>query len=65
MAAFGSAAQGTPVPAEEMLERAWDQNADLFTTTVKATIGRLRAKFGGPPVIRTVHEGGYRIGAAL
>src|SRR6266702_2269922 len=57
-------AQGTLVPAEELLERAWDQNADLFTTTVKTTIGRLRAKLGDPPLIQTVREAGYRIGAA-
>jgi len=29
---------------------------------VKTTIRRLRAKLGDPPVIRTVREGGYRIG---
>ena len=57
-------AQGTLVPTEELLERAWDQNADMFTTTVKTTIGRLRAKLGDPPLIQTVREGGYRIGAA-
>jgi DNA-binding response OmpR family regulator len=55
------AAQGTLVSAEELLERAWDQNADPFTTTVKTTIGRLRAKLGDPPLIETVREGGYRI----
>jgi len=27
-----------------------------------ATIRRLRAKLGDPPVIHTVREGGYRIG---
>jgi DNA-binding response OmpR family regulator len=56
------AAQGTLVTTEELLERAWDQNADMFTTTVKTTIGRLRAKLGDPPLIHTVREGGYRIG---
>jgi len=55
-------AQGTLVPAEELLERVWDENADLFTTTVKTTMGRLRAKLGDPPLIETVREGGYRIG---
>ncbi len=58
------AAQGTLVSAEELLERVWDENADLFTTTVKTTIGRLRAKLGDPPVIQTVREGGYRISEA-
>jgi DNA-binding response OmpR family regulator len=56
------AAQGTLVSAEELLERVWDENTDLFTTTVKTTVGRLRAKLGEPPLIQTVREGGYRIG---
>ncbi len=55
-------AQGTLVTAGELLDRAWDENADLFTTTVKTTIGRLRAKLGPPPVIHTVRDGGYCIG---
>jgi DNA-binding response OmpR family regulator len=50
------------VSAEELLERVWDEAADPFTTAVKTTILRLRAKLGEPPVIRTVREGGYRIG---
>jgi DNA-binding response OmpR family regulator len=56
------AAAGRVVSAEELLERAWDEAADPFTTTVKTTIRRLRAKLGDPPVIHTVREGGYRIG---
>ncbi|HET9081051.1 MAG TPA: response regulator transcription factor [Trebonia sp.] len=56
------AADGRPVPAEELLERVWDEAADPFTSTVKTTIGRLRAKLGHPPVIQTVRESGYRIG---
>jgi DNA-binding response OmpR family regulator len=55
------AARGALVSAEELLERVWDEHADLFTTTVKTTIGRLRAKLGDPPVIETVRDGGYRI----
>jgi DNA-binding response OmpR family regulator len=55
------AAQGALVSAEDLLERVWDENADLFTRTVKTTIGRLRAKLGDPPLIQTVREGGYRI----
>ncbi len=57
-------ADGTLVTAEELLERVWDENADLFTTTVKTTIGRLRGKLGDPPLIQTVREGGYRLGDA-
>jgi DNA-binding response OmpR family regulator len=56
------AAGGRIVPAEELLERVWDEAADPFTATVKVTIGRLRGKLGEPPVIETVREGGYRIG---
>ncbi len=51
------------VSAEELLERVWDEAADPFTTAVKTTVRRLRAKLGDPPVIHTVREGGYRIGA--
>ncbi len=56
------AADGRLVSAEELLERVWDEAADPFTTAVKTTIKRLRAKLGDPPVIYTVREGGYRIG---
>jgi DNA-binding response OmpR family regulator len=54
-------AAGRIVSAEELLERVWDENADPFTTTVKVTIRRLRAKLGEPPLIETVSHGGYRI----
>jgi DNA-binding response OmpR family regulator len=56
------AAGGRLVSAEDLLERVWDEAADPFTTAVKTTIRRLRAKLGDPPVIHTVREGGYRIG---
>jgi DNA-binding response OmpR family regulator len=56
------ASRGRVVSAEELLERVWDEAADPFTTTVKTTVRRLRAKLGDPPVIHTVREGGYRIG---
>jgi DNA-binding response OmpR family regulator len=56
------ASRGRVVSAEELLERVWDEAADPFTTAVKTTIRRLRAKLGDPPVIHTVREGGYRIG---
>jgi DNA-binding response OmpR family regulator len=54
-------AHGRVVSAEELLEHVWDENADPFTTTVKVTIKRLRAKLGAPPLIETVPRGGYRI----
>jgi DNA-binding response OmpR family regulator len=55
-------ANGRTVPAEELLERVWDSEADPFTTAVKSVIRRLRLKLGDPPVIHTVREGGYRVG---
>jgi DNA-binding response OmpR family regulator len=55
-------AQGRPVSAEELLERVWDAVTDPFTTTVKATINRLRATLGPPPIIETVRDSGYRVG---
>jgi DNA-binding response OmpR family regulator len=54
-------AQGTVVPAEQLLEKVWDEMTDPFTTTVKATIHRLRVKLGDPPVICTIAQAGYRI----
>jgi DNA-binding response OmpR family regulator len=55
------ASDGRAVSAEELLSRVWDEAANPFTTTVKTTVGRLRAKLGDPPVIVTVRDGGYRI----
>jgi len=55
------AADGRVVSAEELLARVWDETANPFTTTIKTTIGRLRAKLGDPPVIETVRDSGYRI----
>ncbi len=54
-------ARGRVVSAEELLERVWDEAADPFTTTVKATMNRLRSKLGDPPVIETVRGLGYRV----
>ncbi|MEW9530428.1 response regulator transcription factor [Microbispora sp. NPDC049125] len=56
------ASPGMVLPAEELLERVWDEAADPFTSAVKHTMHRLRAKLGDPPVIETIREGGYRIG---
>jgi DNA-binding response OmpR family regulator len=55
------AAHGTVVSSEQLLTRAWDQNADPFSQAVKTTMSRLRAKLGDPPVIETVAKSGYRI----
>jgi DNA-binding response OmpR family regulator len=47
--------------AEQLLETAWDENADPFTKTVPVTIGRLRRKLGEPQVIETTVGVGYRL----
>jgi DNA-binding response OmpR family regulator len=52
------------VSSEELLERVWDEEADPFTTAVKSTMRRLRAKLGEPPLIETIRESGYRIEAS-
>lgn len=46
---------------EDLLEQVWDEHADPFTNTVTVTIGRLRRKLGGPPVIITKPGVGYRV----
>jgi DNA-binding response OmpR family regulator len=53
-------ARGAAVSTEELLEQAWDERTDPFTTVVKVTVSKLRAKLGEPPVIVTV-PGGYRL----
>jgi DNA-binding response OmpR family regulator len=55
------ASQGRVVSTEELLERVWDEATDQFTSAVKITISRLRAKLGQPPVIETVVKSGYRV----
>lgn len=55
------AADGAIVSAEELLERAWDENADPFTNTVRVTLSTLRRKLGEPPLIETVTGVGYVI----
>jgi DNA-binding response OmpR family regulator len=55
-------AAGTAVSAEQLLEKAWDENADPFTNVVRVTVMTLRRKLGEPQVVRTVPGAGYRIG---
>lgn len=55
------AAEGGVVSAEELLERAWDENADPFTNAVRITVSALRKRLGGPWLIATVPGVGYRI----
>ena len=55
------AAEGGVVSAEELLERAWDGNADPFTNAVRITVSALRKRLGEPRIIATVPGVGYRI----
>jgi two-component system, OmpR family, response regulator VanR len=59
------AAEGGVVSAEELLERAWDENADPFTNAVRITVSALRKRLGEPWIITTVAGVGYRIDTAL
>jgi DNA-binding response OmpR family regulator len=54
-------AEGGVVSAEQLLEKAWDENTDPFTGVVRFTIMMLRRKLGEPPIIETVAGAGYRI----
>jgi two-component system response regulator VanR len=55
------AAEGGVISAEELLERAWDGNADPFTNAVRITVSALRKRLGEPWIIATVPGVGYRI----
>ena len=53
--------EGGVVSAEDLLERAWDENADPFTNAVRITVSALRKRLGEPWLIATVPGVGYRI----
>jgi two-component system response regulator VanR len=55
------AAEGGVISAEDLLEQAWDQNADPFTNAVRITVSALRKRLGPPWLIATVPGVGYRI----
>ena len=55
------AAEGGVVSSEELLARAWDENADPFTNAVRITVSALRKRLGDPGIIATVAGIGYRI----
>jgi two-component system response regulator VanR len=57
------AARGGVVSAEQLLEKAWDENANPFTNSIRVTVSSLRKKLGEPSVIRTEPGHGYRIDA--
>jgi two-component system, OmpR family, response regulator VanR len=54
-------ADGHPVSAEQLLEKAWDENIDPFSHVIRTTIMTLRRKLGEPPPIETIPGAGYRI----
>jgi two-component system response regulator VanR len=54
-------ADGGVVSAETMLEKAWDENADPFTSAPRVTMSTLRKVLGPPDVIATVSGSGYRL----
>jgi two-component system response regulator VanR len=58
------AAEGGVVSAEDLLERAWDENADPFTNAVRITVSALRKRLSEPWLIATVAGVGYRIDTA-
>ena len=51
----------SPVSAEQLLERVWDENADPFSNVVRVVMVTLRRKLGTPPPIETIKSVGYRL----
>ncbi len=57
---------GKAVSQEELLEHVWDENANLFTQTIKVHVNNLRKKLkeaGREDYIRTIKAKGYIVGA--
>lgn len=54
-------AGGGVISAEELLEEAWDQNADPFTNSPRVTVSHLRRKLGDPWIIHTQPGTGYYV----
>ena len=54
-------ADGGVVSAEQLLEKAWDDQIDPFSNVVRFTMMMVRRKLGDPPVIETVQGIGYRL----
>ena len=53
--------EGNVVSAEQLLEKAWDEQIDPFTNVVRFTIMKVRRKLGAPQLIETIPGSGYRI----
>lgn len=54
-------AGGGVISAEELLEEAWDDNADPFTNSPRVTVSHLRRKLGDPWIIHTQPGVGYYV----
>jgi DNA-binding response OmpR family regulator len=54
-------ADGAVVSTEDLLERAWDEQVDPLTNSVRMVVMTLRRKLGEPQPIVTVPGAGYRI----
>jgi len=54
-------ANGAVVSTETLLQLAWDENVDPFTTVVRVIISRLRSKLGNPSCIHTIAGVGYKL----
>ena len=54
-------AGGGVVSAETMLEKAWDENTDPFTSAPRVTMSTLRKALGSPDLITTVSGAGYHL----
>src|SRR5918997_460174 len=54
-------AQGDVVTPDELAERAWDDQLDPLSNTVRMTVMTLRRKLGDPPLVETVRGSGYRV----
>ncbi|PRY34902.1 response regulator transcription factor [Umezawaea tangerina] len=52
-------AEGGVLSSEQLLEKAWDDNADPFTNAVRLVIHTLRRKLGEPRVVHTAISAGY------
>ncbi|MFC1432172.1 response regulator transcription factor [Streptacidiphilus sp. N1-3] len=56
-------ADGGVLSAEYLLEKAWDEHTDPFTTAVRLVVHTLRKKLGDPPLLHTAISAGYYLGA--
>jgi two-component system response regulator VanR len=54
-------AAGDVISAETLLEKAWDEHADPFTSAPRVTISTLRKTLGEPDLIATVPGVGYQL----